>query len=156
MSADTITLTPDEYDRLLAARAVALKDVEKALIDRGWLQNGVLSNIRALATTDSTAALDRVIRAAKAEGMREAAGMLQEHFGVPLRPEAAWSDAEKAAYDKGQQEASDLKAERILAAAEKLHRKPGEISFGCCCVGPINGEPECPCKMRARRVKPNP
>ncbi len=112
-----------------------------------------------LATPEALAAASEVqalIRAAKAEGMREAAGMLQEHFGVPLRPEAAWSDAEKAAYDKGQQEASDLTAERILAAAEKLHRKPGEISFGCCCVGPINAEPECPCKMRARRVKPNP
>ena len=112
-----------------------------------------------LATPEALAAQPEVqalIRAAKAEGMREAADMLMQHFGVPLRPAETWSDAEKKAYEFGQREVSALWRDRIFAAADALYSVPGEINSGCCCIGPTDGEPECPCKMRARREKPSP
>ncbi|WP_395543411.1 hypothetical protein [Neotabrizicola sp. sgz301269] len=70
----TITLTPDAYDRLLAARAVALEKAAKHCdkiagntldFNRDYRRSAGLCShiIRALATTSSTAALDRVIRA---------------------------------------------------------------------------------------------
>lgn len=79
--------------------------------------------IRALTPADATAALARLIAEAKAEGMREAAGIADGH-AAPLRGKASkcrdrGDDLGEAVFDSALSEANSIATAILTAAAKK-------------------------------------